>query len=351
MKKLNMAVIFGGKTQEHEVSLKTATTILRNADKEKYNLFPIGITREGRWMYYDGPYENIENDTWEEVAKTLIENQRKPGAFSLNIPNLDQKIDVAFPAIHGTNGEDGTLQGLLEMAEVPYVGCRVFASAACLDKVHAKKIFEANGIPVTPYTIIYREDLENEAYCIEEIEANCNYPVFIKPANMGSSVGITKVDSREKLMEGLKASARYDRKLLIEGGLDCREIECAVIGNYDPMPSVLGEIVASRDFYDFDAKYSEEAQSTLIIPAKLPEDLAKEITEYAIKAYKCIDCTGLSRVDFLLDKKTNKYYLNEINTLPGGTKFSMFPMLWKETGIPYPKVIDKLVAYAMEFTY
>lgn len=351
MKKLNMAVIFGGKTEEHEVSLKTATTILRNANKEKYNLFPIGITRTGRWMYYDGPYEKIENDTWEETAKGLIENQRKPGAFSLNIPNLDQKIDVAFPAIHGKNGEDGTLQGLLEMAEVPYVGCRIFASAGCLDKVHSKKIFEATGIPVTPYTVIFREDLEDEEYCINEIEGKLKYPIFIKPANMGSSVGINKIDNREKLMEGLRVSAKFDRKLLIESGLNCREIECAVIGNYDPIPSVLGEIVASHDFYDFEAKYSEEAQSTIIIPAKLPEDLAKEITENAVKAYKAIDCTGLSRVDFLLDKETGKYYLNEINTLPGGTKFSMFPMLWRATGIPYPEVIDRLVEYALEITY
>jgi D-alanine-D-alanine ligase len=351
MKKINMAVVFGGRNHEHEVSLKTSTTILRNADKEKYNLFPIGITREGRWMYYDGPYENIENDTWEEIAKDLEENHRKPGAFSLNIPNLDQKIDVAFPAIHGANGEDGTLQGLLEMAEVPYVGCRVFASAACLDKVHSKKIFEASGIPVTPYVIIYRKDLENEEYCINEIESNTDYPIFIKPANLGSSVGISKIDSREKLMEGLRSSSRYDRKLLIEGGVDCREIECAVIGNSDPIPSVLGEIVASRDFYDFDAKYSEEAQSAIIIPAKISDELTKEITEMAVKAYKAIDCTGLSRVDFFLDKKSGKYYLNEINTMPGGTKFSMFPMLWKESGISYTKIIDRLVEYALEFTY
>lgn len=350
MKKMNVAVIFGGKSEEHEVSLMTAASVLRAADPEKYNLYPVGITRDGRWMYYDGPYEAIEDGTWESVSEALPLNGKGENFFSMKLPGrLDGiAMDVAFPVIHGPMGEDGTLQGLLEMADIPYVGCKVFASAVCMDKVFAKRLFEYHGIPVTAYTVLYRKDLKNSAACTEQVEDVLNYPVFVKPANMGSSVGITKVHNRSELMDGLLEAARHDRKILVEQGVDAREIECAILGNYDPSPSVLGEIVPSHEFYDYKAKYSEDAKSDLVIPAFLTEKETRTMRDMAVKAYKALECTGLSRVDFLYDKRTGKIYLNEINTLPGFTKFSMYPMLWQHTGLSYRDLIDRLIALALE---
>lgn len=350
MKRLNLAVVFGGTSEEHDVSLMTAASVLRAADPEKYNLLPVGITRQGRWMYFDGPFEAIEDGTWEAAAEALPLNGREENFFSMKLPGRMESvaIDAVFPVIHGPMGEDGTLQGLLEMAGIPYVGCRVLASALCMDKVFSKQLYQYHGIPVTDYTVLFRSRLADEAACIEQVEDALDYPVFVKPANLGSSVGITKVHKREELMEGLREAARHDRKILVEQGVDAREIECAVLGNFDPEPSVLGEIVPSHEFYDYQAKYSEEAKSDLLIPAPLPEKAAEAIRALAVDAFKALGCTGLSRVDFLLDKATNKVYLNEINTLPGFTRFSMYPMLWQHTGLPYRDLIDRLVTLALD---
>ena len=351
MKKMNLAVVFGGMSEEHEVSLMTAASVLRAADPDKYRLFPVGITRAGRWMYFDGDYADIESGEWEIKAASREINSRGENIFSVKMPGKinGEKIDVVFPVLHGPMGEDGTIQGLLELSGLPYVGCGVFASAACMDKIFAKQLFEFNKLPVVPYAVICREELDGGEECIKKVEAaSLGYPLFIKPANLGSSVGITKVHDRSGLMGGLLEAARHDRKILVEKGIDAREIECAVLGNYSPEPSVLGEIIPSHEFYDYAAKYSEEAKSGLVIPAGLPEEESGRIRKMAVDAYKAMGCTGLSRVDFLLDKTTGDAYLNEINTMPGFTKFSMYPMLWQKTGLPYRSLIDRLVELALE---
>ncbi len=351
MKKINLAVVFGGMSEEHEVSLMTAASVLGAADKDKYELYPIGITKDGRWMYFGGDYKDIETGEWEKSAECVEINQCRKNILSMMIPEkLDGvEIDIVFPVIHGPMGEDGTIQGLLELSGKPYVGSGVFASAACMDKVFAKQLFEFNKLPVVPYVVISRDELIGEEACIKKVEdASLRYPLFVKPARLGSSVGITKVHSKTELMAGLFEAARHDRKILVEKGIDAREIECAVLGNYDPEPSVLGEIIPSHEFYDYKAKYSEEAKSGLVIPADMPEEESRAIRKMAVDAYKALGCTGLSRVDFLLDKVTGEVYLNEINTMPGFTKYSMYPMLWQNTNLPYRDLIDRLVALAME---
>ena len=361
-RKVNVGVIFGGKSAEHEVSLMSATSIIRAIDKEKYNVVPIGITKEGSWMIYNGPIEEIENGKWEGISNKLLTDKPKENAFSIIPvgkkecdvstvipPGLSKKIDVVFPVLHGPYGEDGTIQGLLEMADIPYVGAGVLSSSLCMDKVFAKKLFELEGLNVVEYFVVLRSKLKtNIDYYIAMIEKQFHYPVFIKPANLGSSVGITKAHDREELVSGLEEAAKYDRKILVERGVPCREIECAVLGNEDPQASVVGEIIPSHEFYDYEAKYFDDGKSRLIIPAHLPDDKSDEVRQMAVTAYKALDCSGLSRVDFFLEKETNKVYINEINTMPGFTKFSMYPLLWQETGLPYDKLIDKLIQLALE---
>ena len=235
------------------------------------------------------------------------------------------------------------------MADIPYVGAGVLSSSLCMDKVFAKKLFELEGLNVVEYFVVLRSKLKtNIDYYIAMIEKQFHYPVFIKPANLGSSVGITKAHDREELVSGLEEAAKYDRKILVERGVPCREIECAVLGNEDPQASVVGEIIPSHEFYDYEAKYFDDGKSRLIIPAHLPDDKSDEVRQMAVTAYKALDCSGLSRVDFFLEKETNKVYINEINTMPGFTKFSMYPLLWQETGLPYDKLIDKLIQLALE---
>ncbi|WP_432406868.1 D-alanine--D-alanine ligase [Wukongibacter sp. M2B1] len=361
-RKVNVGVIFGGKSAEHEVSLMSATAIINAIDKEKYNVVPIGITKEGSWMLYSGPIEQIESGEWEGISNKLLKDKPKENVFSI-IPvgkedhsieqvvpmGLANKIDVIFPALHGPYGEDGTIQGLLEMADIPYVGAGVLASSLCMDKIYAKKLFELEGLSVVEYVVVLRNKLKkNMGEYIAEIEEKFEYPVFIKPANLGSSVGITKAHDRDEMIKGLNEAAKYDRRILVERSIECREIECAVLGNDDPMASVVGEIVPSHEFYDYEAKYFDDGKSKLIIPADIPKNKSEEVRQMAIIAYKALDCTGLSRVDFFLEKETNKIYINEINTMPGFTKYSMYPLLWQETGLPYDKLIDKLIKLALE---
>ncbi|MFT9495536.1 D-alanine--D-alanine ligase [Anaerosolibacter sp.] len=362
-KKLNVAVVFGGKSGEHEVSLMSATSVIRAMNKEKYNIIPLGITKEGHWMLYNGPIEKIESGEWEGISNRLLREDPAHNIFSVVPmggeamalagegipPSLGEQIDVIFPVLHGPFGEDGTIQGLFEMADIPYVGAGVLASAVGMDKVYTKKIFEMAGLPQGKYMVVMRSKWrESESTYVALIEENFQYPVFVKPANLGSSVGISKAHDREELIKGIHEAAKHDRKILIEEFINCREVECAVLGNDDPMASVVGEIIPSHEFYDYEAKYFDDGKSKMVIPAGIPEEKALEIRAMAVKAYKSIDCTGLARVDFFLDKENQQVYINEINTLPGFTRYSMYPLLWGATGIPYDALIDHLIQLAIE---
>ncbi|MEW9124716.1 MAG: D-alanine--D-alanine ligase [Thermotaleaceae bacterium] len=362
-KKLNIGIVFGGKSGEHEVSLMSAASVIRAINPEKYTIVPIGITKEGNWMLYRGPVEKIESGEWEGISNKLLQQEPQKNSFSVlpmgkslssqgetTLPaQLGEEIQVVFPLLHGPYGEDGTIQGLFEMADIPYVGAGVMASALGMDKVYAKKLFEMAGLPMGKYMTILRKKLyENIALCISRIEENFQYPVFVKPANLGSSVGISKARSGEELEKALQAAAKYDRKILVEEFIPCRELECAVLGNEEPRASVVGEIIPSKEFYDYHAKYFDDGKSTLIIPAHISNEKAEKVREMALKAYKAIDCCGLARVDFFMNKETEQIYINEINTMPGFTKYSMYPLLWEASGLSYPQLIDQLIQLALE---
>ncbi len=341
-KKLVVGVIFGGQSGEHEVSLMSSSNVIKAMDREKYDVVTIGITRQGKWMIYTGHVESIQNGQWEKEKENLIED------FSINHPIL-KKIDVVFPVLHGPRGEDGTIQGLFELANIPYVGCGVLASAVGMDKIYTKTLYEKAGLPQGKYLLIMRKHWrKDQDKSIQEIEEGLNYPIFIKPANMGSSVGITKAHNREDLIKGMEEAGLYDRKLLLEENIDCREIECAVLGNDEPEASVLGEIIPSNEFYDYHAKYLDDGASSLVIPAPLDEKTSQRIGQLAIKAFKTIDGSGLARLDFFVEKSTGEVYINEINTMPGFTNISMYPKLWEYSGLPYSKLIDRLIELALE---
>jgi D-alanine-D-alanine ligase len=351
MKKLRMAVLFGGRSGEHEVSLASASSIIENIDRDKYDLYLLGITKDGHWRYYEGQVEGIRTGQWEKDSKALVfpGDPAYKGFFLMENPKKIYHVDVVFPVLHGPYGEDGTLQGLFELANIPYVGCDVLSSSTGMDKLTAKAIFSHEGLPQGEYLGVYRHEInENPDGVIDIIEDSFVYPVFVKPANMGSSVGISKAKDRKGLLEALDIAARYDEKIIVEEFIDGREIECAVLGNYDPKASVLGEIIPSEEFYDYHAKYEDGGESQLLIPAPLPTDKNEEIRDLAIKAYKALGCSGLARVDFFLHRQTGKVYLNEVNTMPGFTQISMYPKLWEAAGIPYPELINSLVRLALD---
>ena len=351
MGKQKLAVLFGGRSGEHEVSLISATSIIQNIDKNKYEIYLIGITKEGHWLYYDGDIQKIKTGEWEKEAKKVVfpGDPSYKGFFLLEDPQKIYPVDVIFPVMHGPYGEDGTIQGLFELAHIPYVGCDVLSSSTGMDKLMAKAIFASAGLPQGKYVGAYRHEIEKDAdKVVARIEGAFPYPVFVKPANMGSSVGISKAKDREELLKALDIAGQYDEKIIIEEFIDGREIECAVLGNYEPKASVLGEILPSNEFYDYQAKYQDGGKSKLLIPAPIPSDKSDEIRELAIRAYKALGCSGLTRVDFFLERKTGKVYLNEVNTMPGFTEISMYPKLWEATGISYPDLIDKLIQLAIE---
>jgi D-alanine-D-alanine ligase len=342
MGKKTVAIVFGGQSGEHEVSLMSSTNVLQAINREKYDVEMIGITKKGKWMIYTGPIEKIKTGEWEREKEFLIED------FSINHPLL-KKIDVIFPVLHGPMGEDGTVQGLFELANLPYVGCGVLASAVGMDKIYTKMIYELEGLPQGKFLLVMKSKWEKQQKeIIEEIEGKLEYPIFIKPANMGSSVGITKAHNKEELIVGIEEAGQYDRKILLEEFINCREIECAVLGNEEPEASILGEIIPSNEFYDYKAKYFDDGGSRLLIPAPIDEKTTEKIRNLAIQAFKAIDGSGLARVDFFIEKTTGKIYINEINTLPGFTNISMYPKLWEKTGIPYRELIDKLIQLAIE---
>ncbi len=360
MEKKTVAVVFGGQSSEHEVSRVSAQSVLENINREKFNVKMFGITKEGRWLEYSGDITKIGSGEWEQIqllssGDNVSEASTSNGGSNIEyknalcaINNDENKIDVVFPVLHGCNGEDGTIQGMLEMAGIPYVGCGVLASAVGMDKVYTKMVFEHAGIPQGKYIVVKRKEISSRFKEIElEVGEQLGYPCFVKPSNAGSSVGVSKVANSEQLHDSLLLAAKYDRKILVEEFIDGRELECAVLGNDDPKASVVGEIVPCNDFYDYKAKYID-GDSAIIIPADVDEATAQQVQLYARKAFSALDCSGLSRVDFFLRKKDNKILINEINTLPGFTSISMYPKLWEESGVSYGELIETLIELALE---
>lgn len=352
MAKLNVALIFGGKSGEHEVSLSSAASIYENINKDKYNVFTIGITKEGTWLYYEGNSEDIKNGRWVELANRNVEINLVPmGNKEVGIlfeNGRVQKIDVLFPVLHGPYGEDGTVQGLFEISQIPYVGCGVLASSTGMDKLICKTIYSEIGLPQVEYCStsrwIFNSRQEEE---LDKIESKLKYPIFVKPANLGSSVGISKAINREELLAGINEALIYDSRIVLEQGIDAREIEVAVLGNEEVEASIAGEIKPAKDFYDYEDKYIN-GSSTYEIPANISKNDMENIRTMAIKAFKALDGKGLSRVDFFIDKNSGKIFINEINTLPGFTNISMYPKLWDNTGIQYTDLIDNLIQLALE---
>jgi D-alanine-D-alanine ligase len=357
MQRIRVGVIFGGRSGEHEVSLMSARSVMSAINTDRYEIIPIGISKEGRWIAGQDAMQALEQGSDAERA-ALLGDPSEHSLMRMERANDDEltlssvsELDVIVPILHGPYGEDGTIQGLLELAGLAYVGAGVLGSAVAMDKVVFKKVMEAEGIPVLPYQLVLRSEWErNPVETVAQIEARLHYPVFTKPANLGSSVGITKCRGHNEVKHGLKEAARYDRRLIVEQGIEAREIECSVLGNDNPVASVAGEIVPSREFYSYQAKYldSGDEASDLLIPAPIPEAVHDQVRQWAVQAYKAIDCAGMARVDFLLEKAANRLYLNELNTIPGFTSISMYPKLWEASGLPYAELVERLISLALE---
>ena len=331
---IKLGIVYGGVSTEHDISVMSAKSVIENLDKEKYEIHEIYINKYGKW------YEVIDDEK-EEIYNLI---------WTL------KKLDVVFPVLHGLGGEDGTIQGMLEMLKVPYVGCKVLASSVGMDKVYTKIIFEKAGIPEAPYVyikkkengyIIVNENFEEEEFKIESITKKLNYPMFVKPSNSGSSVGVKKATNNEELKMAIENAGQYDNKILIEQGTNAREVECAILDGTEVKASTVGEIMSAEEFYSFDAKYNIPESKT-IIPADISKEKIEQIQKLAIRAFKAIDGSGLARVDFFIEKDTNKIYINEINTMPGFTKISMYPKLFEAVGIKYSELLDKLIANAIK---
>src|SRR5438067_372406 len=386
-KKLRVGVLFGGRSGEHEVSLLSAASVLKAIDKKKYDVVPIGINKQGHWLTAEHAEQLLGGEKSEPLAvpalpggphlragdpeATASATVLASGA-SVVMPPVPESgelmpfgqprrrssdrainVDVIFPVLHGTFGEDGTIQGLLELADIAYVGAGVLGSAAGMDKDVMKRLFQAAGLPIVKHVSFLRSEWERDPKGMRKlVEKNLKYPVFVKPANLGSSVGISKARNRKQLEEAIDLAAEFDRKIVVEegvGGKDrkARELEVSVLGNDKPEASVPGEIVPIKEFYDYAAKYLDEG-SQLVIPARLSRKQTKEVQQMAIRAFQAVDCAGLARVDFLMDPKSSRLYVNEINTMPGFTAISMYPKLWAASGLSYPKLIDRLIQFGME---
>lgn len=345
-----IGVLFGGRSGEHEVSLASARSVLHALDREKYRIVEIGITKTGAWLSGEGVLEALTAGRTEGLTPvTLLPDPTRPGLRDLHTGEPIAALDVVFPVLHGTFGEDGTLQGLFEMAGAAYVGAGVVGSAVGMDKGVFKDVMRAHGIPVVDGFVVTRRQVQAGIEAIlDEAEKRFPYPMFTKPANLGSSVGVNKCQDRAALRAGLLEAARFDRRILIERGVDgAREIEISVLGNDAPQASIPGEICPAADFYSYEAKYHDD-RSQLLIPAPIPEETAERMWAIALRAYRAIDCAGMARVDFLLDRETGNFYLNEVNTLPGFTQISMYPKLWAASGLPYPQLLDRLIQLALE---
>src|ERR1700723_360448 len=384
MKKLRVGILFGGRSGEHEVSLLSAASVLHAIDKNKYEVVPIGITKDGRWLTAEHAENLLQGKIVLEsrqlragdpnttpAAAVLARGEsvivppepvhRQSGlvpfqsdaALTRRASDRAINVDVIFPVLHGTFGEDGTIQGLLELADIAYVGAGVRGSAAGMDKDIMKSLFRAAGLPIVKHVTVLRGEFEREPKKVQKLVASkLKYPVFVKPANLGSSVGISKAHDRKELGPAIAEAAKFDRKIVIEQGVGgkknkAREIECAVLGNDEPKASIAGEIIPCKEFYDYDAKYLSEG-SEAVIPAKITKAEMKTVQRLAIAAFKAVDCTGLARVDFLMDSKSRKIFVNEINTMPGFTAISMYPKMWVASGVSYPALIDRLIQLGIE---
>lgn len=352
MKKLCVCVLFGGVSPEHEVSLRSAESVLNNIDHSKYHVFPVGITKEGDWILFAGDdYSMLPAGTWQNFEgnrRAALSPVHGQGLLSFeNDCVVRERIDVVFPVLHGENGEDGSVQGLLQIAGLPYVGSHVAASAACMDKTITKLIADYTGVRQAAWQLVDKAAFaRNPDAVMNETEQKFSYPVFVKPAGTGSSVGVSKAKDRQELEQALRHALDFDTKALVEEFIDGQEVEVAVLGNDNPFASICGEIDSGADFYDYQAKYISNC-STLYIPARLAEDVAEDVREQAVRIYKAMGCRGLSRVDFFV-KHDGEVVFNEINTLPGFTSISMYPKLFEASGIPYPELIDDLIALALE---
>jgi D-alanine-D-alanine ligase len=353
--RLKIAVLFGGRSGEHEVSLMSARSVIAALDPAKYEIFPVGITHAGNWFVGENVLDALEQNKIENLTPAaLLPDPSEQGLYAIRntqhgeMLELLTSLDVLFPVLHGTFGEDGTMQGLFELADVAYVGAGVVGSAVGMDKGIFKDVMRANNIPVVDWMILRRSELEQDMdAAIRKAESLGAYPLFAKPANLGSSVGITKCNNRADLGEGLMEAAAFDRRVLVERGVvNGREIEVSVLGNDQPIASVLGEVLPSREFYSYESKYVD-GTSGLVIPAQIPAETAEHIRDLAVRAYKLIDCAGMARADFFLEKETGRVLLNELNTLPGFTSISMYPKLWHATGISYPELVDRLIELAL----
>jgi D-alanine-D-alanine ligase len=345
-----VGVIFGGRSGEHEVSLVSATSIMAALPADRFEVVPIGISKEGKWYAGEGVMDFLKGGTPSgAVYPASLSPDNEGGVLILDSGRASVKLDVVFPVLHGPYGEDGTVQGLLDLAGVPYVGCGVLASSVAMDKVISKELFVSRGIPSVPYVWFFAPEWQRDRdTVIDRVEWSLGYPVFVKPANMGSSVGIFKVKNRDELVAYVPESARYDRKIIVEQAVaDPREIEVAVLGNDQPAASVPGEIIPSNEFYDYDAKYVD-GKSKDAIPADLPAETTEEIRRLAVEAFTAVDGAGLARVDFLVSRADDRVFLNEINTMPGFTSISMYPKLWQATGLEYPDLLSRLVDLARE---
>ncbi|MBO5169855.1 MAG: D-alanine--D-alanine ligase [Oscillospiraceae bacterium] len=355
MEKLSVCILFGGVSPEHEVSLRSAESVLNNIDKNKYNIFPVGITKGGEWILYGGrEYADLPSGKWQQHpdnCRVALSPVRGQGLLRFEGDCVVQeRIDVVYPVLHGENGEDGSVQGLMQLAGIPCVGPHVAASAVAMDKTLTKLVADHAGVTQADWQLVRSGDMGSRMEkTLDSLEARFRYPVFVKPAGTGSSVGVSKACDREDLRSALLAAGKYDDKVLVEEFIRGREVEVAVMGNDSPVASVCGEIDSGAEFYDYDAKYITDT-SVAYIPARIPEDVAETVRDTAVKIYKAIGCQGLSRVDFFVTWQENKVVFNEINTLPGFTSISMYPKLFGASGIPYPQLIDQLIALALEAT-
>lgn len=346
---IRVGVLMGGKSDEHDVSLMSAVSVMKHLDQTKFQIVPFGISRQGHWISLGDAFQSKGASFFDETLLESLIVQADHASTQAALQGLVQHTDVVFPVLHGPFGEDGTVQGLCEMLDIPYVGARVTASALCMDKSHAKRILRDAGIPVVPWVDLYRLEYRAESDAWQErIEAGLSYPLFVKPANLGSSVGISKAKNRDELISAIELAFRFDRKILVEQGVPCKELECAVLGNESAEASCVGEIIPAHEFYDYEAKYFCDGESKIVIPAPVEEHVSEEIRRYARGAYQLLGISGLARVDFFLNQETGQVLLNEINTMPGFTKFSMYPLLWAESGLPYGKLLERLIALALE---
>ncbi|MFA6908805.1 MAG: D-alanine--D-alanine ligase family protein [Patescibacteria group bacterium] len=345
MKKISVAVLFGGRSGEHEVSIVSARSVIASLDPKKYRIYPIGITKEGEWVLTSSVDAFIKRKGGEVC--TLMPDPRLKGISTLRGNKRAIRIDVVFPVLHGTYGEDGALQGLLELTGIPYVGPGVLGSSTGMDKDIMKRLFMVAGLPVVQFISFTREEWQRTKKVIVKKINRLKYPVFVKPANLGSSVGITKIHSARQLSQALALAFSFDRKVVVERGIErARDIECAVLGNDMPRASLPGEIISSNEFYDYDAKYVD-GQSQAVIPPKISQELIKKVQRMSLRAFQSLDLMGMARVDFLLQGRT--LYINELNTIPGFTAISMYPKLWEASGVPYPALLDKLINFALSY--